>query len=273
MPKGQIKEPSGTTQSSERSQEKSLKDVRNILEILDNPKVFTNPFGANLSGDNSYKRAERITAAIHLVTNHIPETEPLRLSIRRAAIQLLDCILELRSGFRSTGSEKGQSALAEIRSLISLTRLLAVAGYISSQNAHAVVEALDELGNLIAVSHKSTLAEQVHLSREDLAPPAATNYRTTIIQSDVRNKNKNVIQSLKKDTIGHREKSREELGRSGRILDILKVGGELGIRDISTNLPQYSEKMVQRELAALVDAGVVIKAGEKRWSRYRMATL
>jgi len=58
--------------------------------------------------------------------------------------------------------------------------------------------------------------------------------------------------------------------RGERIIDILKSGGILGIRDISANLPQYSEKMIQRELADLVETGKVRKLGAKRWSRYQL---
>ena len=58
--------------------------------------------------------------------------------------------------------------------------------------------------------------------------------------------------------------------RAERIIDILKAGGMLGIRDISANLPQYSEKMVQRELAELVETGKVRKIGAKRWSRSQL---
>jgi hypothetical protein len=57
--------------------------------------------------------------------------------------------------------------------------------------------------------------------------------------------------------------------RADQIIDILKVGGTLGIKDIVANLPQYSEKMVQRELALLVGAGRVQKMGAKRWSKYQ----
>ena len=52
------------------------------------------------------------------------------------------------------------------------------------------------------------------------------------------------------------------------ILGVLRTGGELGIRDIASNLPEYSEKMVQRDLMRLVITGRVKKTGLKRWSRY-----
>lgn len=256
--------------TSESNAGKSVRDVSNALDILDSPRILTNPFGANLSGDNSYRRAERISAALHLVTSHVPENEPLRRSVRESGLRLLERILELRSGFRATSSEKGQSALADIRSLISQVRLLAIAGYVSSQNAHSLVEALDELGNLIVISQRSTLAEQVNLSRDDLMPKADMSYRTNEYRPIQRDRNRTQSKSVVKDNKGSESMDTVQNDRAGRILDILRAGGELGIKDVATNLPQYSEKMIQRELADLVEKGLVAKVGEKRWSRYRI---
>jgi DeoR/GlpR family transcriptional regulator of sugar metabolism len=58
--------------------------------------------------------------------------------------------------------------------------------------------------------------------------------------------------------------------RASRIMDILKDGGVLGIKDIAANLPEYSEKMIQRDLAFLVKQNQVRKSGAKRWSRYSL---
>lgn len=256
--------------TTDGSSNKSVRDVSNALEILDSPRILTNPFGANLSGDNSYRRAERISAALHLVTSHIPESEPLRIAVRKSGIRLLERILELRSGFRAAASEKGQSALADIRSLISQVRLLAIAGYVSLQNARALVEALDELGNLIVISQRSTLAEQVNLSREDLQPKTEISYRTFETRPIQRDSNRTATKVRAKDNKGTVNSGQPGSDRAGRILDIVRAGGELGIKDVATNLPQYSEKMIQRELAGLVEKGLVTKVGEKRWSRYRL---
>lgn len=271
MPKGHIKEVSETNVTTELGYQKTQKDVSNILEILDSQQVQTNPFGANISGDNSYRRAERISAALHLVTNHVPENEPLRTTVRESALRLLDRILELRSGFRGVASEKGQSVLVEIRSIISQARLLAIAGYVSAQNARSIIETVDELGSLIIISQRSTLAEQVSLSRDDLVPRTQSTYRTNIGHKVTQEIRKQSIKKDTKDIKGDIENQSKNSDRSGRILDILRVGGELGIKDVSNNLPQYSEKMIQRELADLVSAGAVLKVGEKRWSRYRIA--
>lgn len=271
MPKGHEKDSSKTQNSFSPDSVRDTRDVTDILSVLDNPVVRTNPFGANVTGDTSYRRAERIAAALHLVTNHVPENEPIRTSVRTGAIELLALLLGLRSGFRSLASEKGQASLAAIRELISLVRLLAVAGYVSSQNVSAIAEALDELGSLIVVSQRSVLAEQVSISREDLLPAQKTSLRTdTHVKNTQRTIGRPTTSSAQKDK--EKDVSDPNSARSGQIMDILKLGGILGIKDISANLPQYSEKMIQRELADLVDANRVKKIGAKRWSRYQIVS-
>ena len=58
--------------------------------------------------------------------------------------------------------------------------------------------------------------------------------------------------------------------RVQNILEVLRVGGSLGIRDIAANLPEYSEKMIQRELLGMVARGQIRKIGLKRWSKYSL---
>jgi hypothetical protein len=124
---------------------------------------------------------------------------------------------------------------------------------------------------LIVISQRSTLAEQVSFSRDDLIPPVQAIYRTSTGRNIERAVSKPKAHNIVKDTNVHKNTKQSDEGRSGRILDILRMGGELGIKDIATNLPQYSEKMIQRELAELVESKLVLKVGEKRWSRYRVS--
>jgi hypothetical protein len=53
-------------------------------------------------------------------------------------------------------------------------------------------------------------------------------------------------------------------------MEILRVGGALGIKDIAANLPEYREKMIQRELLDLAAKGRIRKIGLKRWSKYSL---
>src|SRR3989344_2590047 len=235
----------------------------------------TSPFSGNRSAERAYARSERIAAALYLLTNHIQRDEPIRRIIREHALLLLDAVLSIRDEMRSPESMEIASLQSSIRFLISLVRMLVASGSVSHQNADIVIESIDELGNFVVSSQRSTLSENVGLLRQDLDIPEtfighrATRNRVTLkdikdtgdIKDDTRIKDASrlsVKESLS-DTVS---------GRKQSILEILRSGGELGIRDVSSNVPQYSEKMVQRELAELIALGLVRRAGTKRWSRY-----
>ncbi len=265
----------------------SIKDTQNSLELakfVENQSVKTNPFGENRVGERAYRRAERIAAALVLLTNHISEHEPLRVNARTQAAQLPSRVLAVRDEMRAVNSENVRALRSAVRELISLCRLLGVSGLVSFQNASAVSEALDELSGFLAASQRSTLSESSSFSREDFldtrdpyALPASRHDRKP---SDIVRDTSDVI----KDTKGHARIAQKEdragdegqkaslhVGRMAAILEVLRVSGALGIRDIASNLPEYSEKMVQRELSQMIAAGRIKKTGSKRWSIYAVA--
>lgn len=59
--------------------------------------------------------------------------------------------------------------------------------------------------------------------------------------------------------------------RQSIIINLLKRKKEAMIKDITPLVNGCSEKTVQRELLAMVQAGILKKVGEKRWSRYSLA--
>ena len=69
---------------------------------------------------------------------------------------------------RAFGSPKAGNLEASVRNLISLVKMLAVATFISTQNADAVIGALDELGNYLSASSRTPIAESVRFLKEDL---------------------------------------------------------------------------------------------------------
>lgn len=262
----------------------NLKDTRDTDQFsrsLNGRVVRTNPFGRNASGDKAYRRAERLVAGLHLLTSHVPSEEPVRQIIRKKAVQLLSNILDLRDEMRGTSSVKTRTVQASIRELISLVRVLTISGFISFQNADVVIESLDELGNFLHASRRSSLSEDIVLSREDLLEiqpiahqkkKVATITRTIGVLSDKKSEEESlsdVKDTTSNQTPGHNRTDTVTV-RGQNILDVLGAGGELGIKDVCAHFPEYSEKMVQRELASLVSANKVRKIGLKRWSRYSL---
>ncbi len=228
-----------------------------LLRFFDKHAVRTNPFGGNQSADRAYRRAERLVAALYLVTNHIPASESIRVSVRAAALLTLENVLALRHEMR-TDSQSVLASRASIRYLISLVRMLAVGGFVSIQNTNTMIEGLDELGNFLNVSQNSPLSENFSFS-----PDGLLDVREGPVKDKTSVKDIHEVSDKMSNKTGHvREES---------IISVLRTGGELGIRDICSNLPEYSEKMIQRDLVKLIKVGRVKKTGLKRWSRYAVS--
>lgn len=268
----------------------SRKDIQKgsaVAKFIANQTTRTSPFGDNVSADRAYRRVEKIGAAIHLLTNHISDTEYLRVEARRTATSLLSQVLALRDELRSPTATPVREVEATIRYLISLLRMLAVSGHVSSPNADIVSEALDDLGVFIQAAHRSVLSENIRLSRDeffDVRMRVAPNVQTSDSEKE------RVVTdapgaaadtgSVRTSVSGGAPVSvQEEEGtsravtdiRAASILEVLRTGGSWGIKDILAHLPEYSEKMIQRELSELVQKRVVAKQGAKRWSKYSLA--
>jgi hypothetical protein len=255
-----------------------MKDIKDTKEIISAFEAKTDPFGGNISGEHAYKRAERIVSALYLVTNHVRYDEPLRLRLRSLGHELLEEVMSLRGGFRASASDSLGSSLAKVRECISLSRLLQIAGFVSSQNILVLVQALDELGLYLIGAQHSTLSDSFLLSREEFIPtdrstvsvprphslPNLSHTRTATTSKSVPGlpaAPRSPGRSVQTEVHGERRKL---------IMDILSLSGPLGIKDIAAQMVGCSEKTVQRELSVLIQEARIKKEGEKRWSSYAL---
>ena len=252
---------------------KDTQKTEGLTKFVDQQNVKTNPFGENRVGERAYRRAERVSAALVVLTNHVSDTEPLKLAIRQSAIRLLSNVLSLKDEMRASNSDKARDLKTSARKLISLIRLLAISGAVSFQNAETITEALDDLSSFLLASQRSSLSESVSFSREDLLDVRETlrpidSRISERVTKDRKSSSETINQEQSASPIKSVISSPSVSVRAQAILEVLRSEGELGIRDIASNLPEYSEKMIQRELADLATLGRVKKMGSKRWSRY-----
>lgn len=247
----------------------NIEKLSPLSRFFDKHSLRTNPFGDNQSADRAYRRAERIVAALYLVTNHVSPEEPLRTSIRAAGLHILENVLSMRNEMRAVDSSRLNDCRVSVRHLITLVRTLAVSGLLSIQNTNTVIEGLDELGNFLGTSQNSPLSESISLSRESLLDIHESSIKDIKDSKNIKDKlNVKNVENMSDTAAGGAKLNVREQS----IIGILRAGGELGIKDISSNLPEYSEKMIQRHLVGLVATGRVKKTGLKRWSRYSLAS-
>ena len=94
------------------------------------------------------------------------------------------------------------------------------------------------------------------------------------LQNSNQKEPKQVIKSTATASKGHVKDIKDTKSikdRSNAVLSVIKNKGKASIKDISTLIRGVSEKTIQRELMTLINAGIVLKHGERRWSTYSLA--
>jgi hypothetical protein len=220
-----------------------------------------------------YSRSEKIAAAIFLLTKKISEKDTIKSVSRNAAAEMLEMSLRLGDGLRNKETGTAEDFLAHLRKVVSHIRLLVVAGYVSHQNGDIVIEAVEELARHVNNVDIHALSEEVILARSDVKVPDIRPVQSISAGSSASKS----VQGASVPREQHKSHTTSSVtvekhsNRQHTIVELIRKGGALGIRDIAAHIPGCGEKTVQRELAALVSAGTLKKQGEKRWSTYSIA--
>ncbi|MCX6786820.1 MAG: DeoR family transcriptional regulator [Candidatus Kaiserbacteria bacterium] len=242
-----------------------IKDVCSDDFVLEK-SIFNNIFEKDIRRVFIYKKTERLAKAIHLITPAFSESASLKSRIDSIAMNLIDAAM-LQPG---TGSIVLSRELLALSSILSLAK---TSGLLSHMNAEIIAREtrilLEEVADyeeprllLEETPTLSHIAKNV-LSRNDnnnkhISPTKHVTHNDYIKGRSVSGGERHI-----KDT----EKIKD---RRETILSVIKNKQKANIKDISTLIRGVSEKTIQRELSALVDQGVVLKQGERRWSTYSL---
>lgn len=241
------------------------------------------------------RKAEKIFAATTLLTNFLNDLEPIKWDIRRLSSNLVYLSNKISfSGSHSTNDLLNECRIC-INSLSSLMDSASLAGQISPMNANIISTELSSLLSLLEkdlgkISKNSgfkisknffEIPEQFLLKSgvdnsfegEQTEENPDKNIKDKNNQRQIRSKELSIQNNLKPVPV-IREYGSVAIKRNKRqsfIIQILKKKKDLTIKDISTIFHDCSEKTIQRELALLIDEGVVVREGERRWTRYSLA--
>lgn len=159
--------------------------------------------------------------------------------------------------------------LADIFAILSAVRLATTEGLIHKETATILegeYEAVAE--RLMAGSHPSPFvgAEDFHIPQLAIesGPGAVSDTRMshTVFNSPIQ-------KDSQKGQNNAAPKGQSE--RTQRILEYIRRQGSVSIKEIAATIKGYSEKTIQRELISLIQAGLVRRVGERRWSHYEPA--
>lgn len=257
---------------------KLIKDDTSSSEIL------------NFNDNNGFyslilKRMEKLGTASYMITDHLDDAEPIKVSIRTCALALLKDMYspEYHIG-KKHKKEKTISTLICIEQILTLFDIAHISRMISTGN-HAVIvrefsifrKAVEDL----IKTEESRIVFPVDLfatkeEREMKGNPQDTYFNSRNL-GDGKNTHKGqfggsiLLKSSPSRVFNNKNNIKpNKEDRMNLILKLIKKDMDVSIKDIHNHFADCSEKTIQRELAKMLLKGLIVRKGDKRWSRYSL---
>ncbi len=242
---------------------------------------------------------ERLASAIYMVTNLMPDSEPLKWKLRDLSIGIISTSRFCLNNSEGQNSDNQKTfsvvggLVSQIDEIVSLINVSLSAGTVSQMNFTILKQEYLSLKDLLVSNfsannfgsyllsggEKEVISPMVGLNDQGTTPPSLTektkdkiesehyiNYLKTDRPSVNKNSNNSSVRSVPiKNT-----ESLQKDSRKSTITNYLKGRDWTSIKDIARVVPNCSVKTVQRELVELVTVGALEKIGERRWSRYKL---
>lgn len=260
---------------------KAHKNAADASDFVLDKAIFSNVFEKDIRRVYLYKKAERLAKAIHLIGPAFAHSAPLKDRLDRVAISLVDAAVLPPIASRDALSRE----LLALSSILSIAR---TSGMLSSMNADLIVHeahvllaeaagyeeprlALEELPTLAALASLAKTSGSVEKASEAarLRSLARVTYDSALDEEQLSDKGH--IKDTEQTSTQRQGKGGAMSGRRESILAVLGSKGPSYIKDISLVVRDVSEKTIQRELAALVSEGLVVRKGDRRWTTYELA--
>ena len=255
------------------------KPVNEALSVFEKDRLFSFLF----------KKTEKISAAVYLVSDLFSEDEPLRMRLREFCLCLLSkfsALMEAQNDEKSAVARAVLTALAELDSQLGIAHM---AGLVSVMNFNILNKEICSLGEVVEVEFSNEkipgrmsfsasffdIGQYAYSGQDPASARFSHNFSPAVykghkITKDIKDKVSNKI-ARKADAAPH--PPRQQSDKKGRQEEIVAIfqrdsGKALTIKDISVVIKDCSEKTIQRQLLDMVANGVLKKEGERRWSRY-----
>lgn len=252
------------------------KDMPNTAELKINNQDTISFFEKDSSFVFAYKKTEKLASALYLVTNLFSDNEPMKWSLRKKASDILSLILEYKDINDSRANDFNYSVKSKVLEIVSMLEISYMSGLVSQMNFNIIKK---EFQNLSEIFDQHSLVFKKPTNETLVDTFFNVSYKKPIQVGHVNHglnmpyeTAQNVHQKEDiKDTISISDKGVvKRSNRQNTILALIKKKKELTIKDISEVIKDCSEKTIQRELISFIEAGVLKRTGERRWSKYSL---
>jgi len=224
-----------------------------------------------------FRKIEKIVTALYMVTEFFGYKEPLKWNIRRVSNIVIRDILILtkKSSSKTTKTLKDiHRGLMEVSSYVSLGHSI---GLISTMNFSILNSEILKISSEVEseIMRHPDIKETVKQEFFDLDEKAQDSYKGhsfSVKDNNSDTKSRSVLNKSKRQnivaTVSSSDASALNESRRLKIIDTIREKGRVSIKDIVFQIPKCSSKTIQRDLVKLIEDGLVLKEGDRRWSMY-----
>ena len=205
-----------------------------------------------------FKKTEKIACAVFYILRsdqHIRLDDIVVTDLETSARTILDISLMSLQGTKVTVKDYASDLRFSLIELESRLKVANSAHVLSTDLLEVFVHEIDSIQRSLkqyiepAVVHPlDTVSAQFDLAKE-------RRQTRTRVESRVA-----IGETFASHTVSRRE----------RVLGVLRDKGQATIKDICEVVTDCSEKTIQRELISLIKDNLIIREGERRWSKYRV---
>jgi len=228
----------------------------------------------NTSFNDLYTKSYRLAAAVFTVSNVISEKEELRTKIKNLSLELVSMSVKLKDINFSDTKKQLMDIEKNSLELMSLLDIASLSGLLSEMNAKILKEEFESFISEITKFAQGFENIKNISVKNILEQPEKFNLPASVKREEAGEEIREGVRiektekAKKENGNGHKRKDL----RKTTILDFIKRHNNASIKDIAPHIIGCSEKTVQRELIELINEGRIGRLGERRWSKYYIAT-
>jgi hypothetical protein len=188
---------------------------------------------------------------------------------REVAYKLASLAAELPHTFAhfAAGEMDASIVVADIFSLLSKVRLATTSGFISKENSPILLNEYEQLAERFSLSvHPSPFTSIQDFSVSEIESSEGPERQPRLTQETQLSKGQDINKGQANGQVKDSHKGQSP--RMEKILQFVRSNANSSIKEIASVIKGCSEKTIQRELAVLIQQGLIKKVGERRWSVY-----
>lgn len=232
-----------------------------------------------------HRKTERVVAALFLITENLGADNPIRHKVRNLGVDLMSFMLAETRSKSDQFDRSGSSFVSRLLEIASLLEIAFLAEQLSEMNVRLLGSEIERLVLMTEKNKRQNESSSMQVSNVNKVLSAEDSKERSLGLShkirqrlfDKRPGSKASRPDPKYSSAFDVKKPQQLVFKDNKnerrkvIVEALQGGKKMGVKDFVSVLYGVGEKTIQRELAALVESGVLNREGERRWSKYSLS--